>query len=131
MFWHKKSVIAGGPLLVGLLLFLGLRYDLFESTFWYDLFMHTLSGGVLAVSFSGVIWHLRMKHSGADFSIGLRFAVIAFVLLASVVWEWGEVLLGMTPNWTLSVSDTVSDVLCGLVGAVAVLYGIRTPHQGS
>lgn len=122
MFWTKYTVIAGGPVLVVLLLGLGLRYDLFHATSWYDLFMHVLGGSVVAVSFAGAAWRLRAN--AAPWLI-TRAVPIAAVLAISILWETAEVILGMTPNWTLSVADTLSDLFFALGGAVVALCFIR------
>ncbi len=121
MFWTKKTLIAAGPLLVVGLLALGLWHDLFHSTVWYDLFMHVLGGGVVALSGVGLAWHVWLKRRGAAPGLLLKAAMVGLVLLVAVLWEVWEVLYEMTPNWTLSVSDTISDVLSGVAGAILVL----------
>lgn len=126
MFWRSYTMIAGGPVFVILLLGLGLHYNLFHSTSWYDLFMHVLGGGAAATSLAGMAWHMKRfsdRHLIALMS--LRGVLIAAVLGISILWEIAEVIFGMTPNMTQSVGDTVLDVCCALVGAVSVLFFIQ------
>jgi hypothetical protein len=127
VFWQKKAIIAGGPVLILLLLVLGLRYDLFHSTACYDLFMHVLGGGVSVVSFAGVVWHawLKKRNPVVSLTMKMKTALVAAVFLVSILWEMGEVILGMTPNWTQSVGDTLSDVFYGVAGATIALCFVR------
>ncbi len=128
MFWQKTIVIMGGPLLVSVLLVLGLYDGLFHTTMWYDILMHSLTGGLFVISSAGMGWHLWLKHrSNSRIGLGLRVGMIAWLLFVSILWEILEVLLGMTPNWTTSVPDTVSDVIYALIGGVVTLCLIRSP----
>lgn len=126
MFWRRYSVIAGGPVFVVLLLSLGLHYNLFHTTSWYDLFMHVLGGGAAATSLAGLAWHLkRFSDRKLVARMSGRGVLVAAVLGISILWEIAEVIFGMTPNMTQSVGDTVLDVCCALLGAGSILFFIR------
>jgi hypothetical protein len=126
MFWTRSSSVVGGPLLVAGLLAAGLRYDLFHRLAYYDLFMHTLGGIVVAASTAGLAWRMQTARGAVPGSFGtLTVMPFLVVLLVSILWEAVEVLLGMTPNWTQSVGDTLSDLIYALAGAVLMLCFIR------
>lgn len=126
MFWTKTSSVVGGSLLVAVLLVTGLRYDLFRRMVYYDLFMHALGGMVVAAGTAGTAWRMQTARGivpGRNRT--LTVMPLAAVLLVSLLWESGEVLLGMTPNWTQSIRDTVSDLMYALAGAAGMICFIR------
>ena len=126
MFWARTSSVVGGPLLVVVLLAAGLRYDLFHRMAYYDLFMHALGGIVVAASTAGLVWRMQTARGAFSKTSGtLTVLPFAVVVLVSLLWEAIEVLLGMTPNWTQSIGDTLSDLLYALAGAVLMLCFIR------
>lgn len=129
MFWQKRSSIAGGPLIVLLLLLNGWHFDLFHKTAWYDMMLHFLGGFVVVTTYAGTAWILWLKKETATRPKAsvVRTGLMAALLLTSIAWEIFEVFAGMTPNWTHSVSDTFSDMLCALAGGAAVLRFIRWP----
>jgi len=122
MFWTRASSMVGGPLLVVALLAAGLRYDLFHRMACYDLFLHALGGIVVAAGTAGLVWQIKAVRKTCVKTFGpLTMIPLGAVLLVSLLWEAGEVLLGMTPNWTQSVGDTLSDLMYALGGAVLIL----------
>ncbi|MBI9020971.1 MAG: hypothetical protein JEZ10_06935 [Verrucomicrobia bacterium] len=123
MFWRKITLIAGGPVLIGLLLILGHRHDLFYTTAWFDLFMHYLGGMLLIFTLAGTLWHLELMppEHPALFKTGL----IAALILTSVCWEVLEVYAGMVPNWSQSIYDTITDMASALAGGLTALLFIR------
>ncbi|MGD9874374.1 MAG: hypothetical protein AB7T27_08885 [Kiritimatiellia bacterium] len=126
-FWQKWLYVAGGPLAVVLLLLNGWHFDLFHMTRWYDMMLHFLGGCVVVVSYAGTAWNLWLKKRTANMPpiAFLKAGLIAGLLLTSIAWEIFEVIVGMTPNWTHSASDTFSDMLCALAGAAVTLRLIR------
>ena len=127
MFWQKTTLIVGGPVAILLLLVLGWQHDLFHTTAWHDVLMHFLGGGLLILTLAGTTWHLWLKKRPdrlprlAVFKAGL----VAGLLLTLISWEIIEVISDMTPNWTQSVGDTISDMLCALASAAIILHLIR------
>jgi hypothetical protein len=123
MFWQKKTILAGGPLTLLLLLAFGRYHDLFHTTDWYDIFMHFLGGGLFIITLCGFIWHLRLKKNPGRMpgSALFKAGLITALLLTAVLWECFEVLFNLSPNWTHSVKDTVLDMVCGLAGAAVAL----------
>lgn len=130
MFWQKKTIIIGGPVLVALLLALGLYDRLFHTTEWYDIFMHSLTGGLFTITVAGTGWHVWLKRRRRGrIGLGIRIGLLAGLFLASIFWETLEVMFNMTPNWTTSVSDTVSDVIWAQLGGIIALCFMRSPRD--
>jgi len=121
MFWQKKTVIAAGPLILAILLLTGWRYDLFQTTVWYDVMMHFLGGGFFIISLTGTLWHLWRKKSGRQPPVWIKAVLLLLLLLTSIAWEVLEVYLNMTPNWTQSASDTFSDIFWAQAGATVAV----------
>jgi hypothetical protein len=128
MFWQKTTVIAGGPALIFLLLIFGHQHDFFQTTAWYDVFMHTLGGGLFVITLAGALWHLKLKKNPGRVSRPALFkgSLIVGLILTCIAWEIIEVIFNMTPNWTQSVADTLSDMACALAGAAITLCFIRS-----
>ncbi len=129
MLWRKITLIVGGPVLIGLLFLFGHQHNLFYTTAWYDLLMHSLGGLLLIFTLAGTLWHLDMDPSAHP--VLFKTGLIAALILASIGWEFLEVWLNMTPNWTLSIYDTVTDMLAALAGGLAALTFIRPGKQPS
>lgn len=129
MFWQKKTVIAGCPVMVLLLFVFGWYHDLFHTTAYYDIFMHGLGGGLFITTLAGLGWHLWWKQKSGRLpgAVAFKSGLIAGLLLTSISWEIFEVAFNLTPNWTLSVADTLSDMLYALIGAAIMLCFIRIP----
>ncbi len=128
MFWKKATLIIGGPILLLLLLLLGALGELFLALSWYDKMMHLLGGAFFVISLAGMLWHLQYKKSPGRIPCAARFkgGLLVVLLLIAIAWEVFEVIAGVTPNWTHSVSDTFADILCALLGAALVLPFIQT-----
>lgn len=122
MFWRRFPVIAGGPVLIGLLHLIGWKFDLFQTTGWYDVMMHLLGGGFLTLTLAGTAWHCGLRTASRLFKPFLFISV----LFTAVAWEIFEVRFGLVPNWTQSVGDTFADVFCALAGSLVMLRLIRT-----
>jgi hypothetical protein len=88
--------------------------------------MHALGGMVVAAGTAGAAWRLQTARGAVPGTCRtLTLMPFAAVLLVSLLWEAIEVLLGMTPNWTQSVGDTVSDLIYALAGAAGMICFIR------
>lgn len=127
MFWQKMYVIIGAPVVVLVLFVFGMHFDLFHTTAYYDMFMHFVGGGLFVSALAGAAWHLWLKRRAGRIpaAAASKAALVAALVLTSIVWEVFEVYAGMTPNWTLSVADTVSDMACALAGAFVALCLMR------
>ncbi len=127
MFWQKKSVIAGCPLIILSLFSFGWYHDLFHTTAYYDVFMHGLGGGLFVITLAGLVWHVWLKKRKGipPRPMGIKAGLVAGLLLASVFWEIFEVAFNLTPNWTQSVADTALDMVCAVVGGAIALCFIR------
>ncbi len=124
MFWRKPAIIAGFPIGVMLLFAFGAHLDLFHTTWYFDIIMHFLGGATVVITLGGVLWHLFFRHRMVS-SLAMRGGLFAALVISSVLWECGEVVLGLTPNWTLSVGDTLSDMLYALSGGALTLHFMR------
>ena len=131
MFWRKITVIVGGPVLVLLLLALGHQHDLFLTTLWFDMFLHGLGGMTVVFSLAGVLWHLELTgwFDPANQLFRSQISLLGGLLLLSIGWEFLEVWLNMTPNWIQSRQDTVTDMLCALIGGLIALLFIQPARQ--
>ena len=127
MFWQKKTVVAGCPLVILLLFVFGWHHDLFHTTAYYDVFMHVLGGGFLVITLAGIGWHGGLKYRTARriHPARIKATLAAGLVLSSIAWEIFEVIFNLTPNWTQSVGDTVSDMICAWVGGAVALHYIR------
>jgi len=119
---HTRSGLALPTILLALLLlvvhYLGMRFYIYWSVSWYDLVVHCLGGITVAfvvTLFAEYLWNKRL---------GLK-SVFSLTLLAAVCWEISEYIFGISgaPGhyWT----DTLSDILMGLIGSIIGVFIIR------
>ena len=88
-----------------------------------DIAMHVLGGGFLAMGCAATIPRDALRDTRASL---LRWAlVLGVVLLAAILWECLEVLLGVPSEGALarSEADAPKDIACGLAGAVLWMLG--------
>jgi len=95
-----------------------MRFYIYWSVSWYDLVVHCFGGITVAfvvTLFAEYLWNRRL---------GLK-SVFSFTLLAAVCWEIYEYVFGISgaPGhyWT----DTLSDILMGLIGSIIGVFIIR------
>ena len=119
---------AACPLVVLLFFIPGWSQDLFHTTAYYDVFMHSLGGAMLTITFAGILWHVWLKKRSMSL-LRSRAVLIGCLVVASIAWEIFEVMFNLTPNWTISIADTISDMLYALAGAVIALCFIRLPGR--
>jgi len=104
-------------LLLAIVFFTGLEFDLFFSVWWLDILMHFL-GGVWAGY--AVIWVSRR--------IGLRLSfmhIVILVLAIGVAWELFEYMNDLTYSSFMSYpKDTVKDIVVDVVGGIAAYRSI-------
>jgi len=110
-----------------LLLLFGWQRDLFQTTADYDVLMHFLGGGFFVITFAGLLWCfpwgrklIRRTHP-----VFFRTLLFSGLFCVSIAWEFLEVGLNMTPNWTQSPGDTVFDMVCAMAGAAIALCFIH------
>ena len=107
-----------------ILLFLGLYSD-YE---WIDIPMHFLGGFAVAITFVLLLKLLQEKKLfGRSHWLVFFVFIISLVCLIAVLWEFSEFILDKITHFNiqLSVADTLSDLLFGLLGGIfgfAVFY---------
>ena len=109
--------------------FLGSIVGVYSYIYWYDSFMHFISGILTAVFAIAVLyWFQKYNHKSIVFNI---FFMIAFSLMVASIWEFFEFssdkLLGGDTQKVLTtgVTDTMKDMLVAFLGAIltTVYYG--------
>ncbi|RFU64713.1 hypothetical protein [Peribacillus glennii] len=99
---------------------------------WWDIFLHFLSGALLA--FTGVALYERLAHRSAGEGISPWFVflfILSFAVFGGVLWEFYEFTSDQLFDMTLqgggnkdTMTDLVADTAGGLV--IAIWSGIRT-----
>lgn len=95
---------------IGWLYLYGAEYALFWTYPWYDSMLHVLGGLVMGLWACGVALRLDSSARGA------LLWVMVVALLGSSAWELFEYALDIQGNTT----DTISDLILGVGGALAV-----------
>lgn len=104
--------------------FLGSVVNLYNTVWWYDLFVHFLSGvltAVLALVF--LDWFSMYKENNTVFNI--LFIIIFSVSVAGFweLFEYGaDTLLGMNVQHSIEtgVKDTMGDILVATLGSIVI-----------
>ena len=112
--------------------FLGSVINLYNKIWWYDIFVHFLSG--IFTSFLAIEvlkWFNVYKDKNKIFN---ALFIISISLMVAVLWEFceftGDTLFGMNVQHSIEtgVKDTMEDMLVAFLGSiiVSVLYLIKT-----
>ena len=109
-----------------LALFLGGVINLYNTTWWYDIVMHFISGLVTAVIGLLVLnWFKMYKKSNKLFN---ALYIIMFVLFIASLWEFLEYGIDVFLNQNMQhvietgVSDTMQDMLVAFLGSVIISF---------
>ncbi len=114
---------------------IGSGLNVYNTTWWYDLFTHGLSGILTAIlAFVVLTWFNIYNEKKVAFN---AFFSVAFTLTVASVWEFLEygayILTGMDVQHTLDtgVVDTMEDMLIAFAGAlvIAIVYVIEKKHN--
>jgi hypothetical protein len=91
--------------------------------------LHIFGGMSISISTSGILWHLvRRKIIVLQDKNVFRFLVFGSVCFAVISWEIFEYILPIDPEYlTYSYSDTIIDMICGLIGGLLGLFFVRRP----
>ncbi|CAN5137002.1 hypothetical protein BH11PAT3_BH11PAT3_1550 [soil metagenome] len=114
----RKLTIAGILLLLQLIAFPLVRaYDLYHRFWFTDVLLH-IEAGVMF----GLVWLWVLKKSIVSKKIAAS-TTIFFATTMSFLWEvwefWGWHLFpGRTQNYIPDLGDSLSDIACGLFGAL-------------
>ena len=115
------------PLLIycvclSLLFFLGKKFVAESPT---DIIFHVLGGASISMSTSGVLWHLIHRELIVLQDVKVfRFLVFGFLCFIVISWELLEYIV-LYPDEYLTYTDTISDMICGLIGGLFVMFFIR------
>ncbi len=104
--------------------FLGSVVNLYNLTWWYDLFAHFLSGILTSVLALVVMdWFGVYKEKNTGFNV---LFIISFTLMVASLWEFIEfgafvfLKMDVQHHLTTGVFDTMEDMLVAFLGSVIV-----------
>ena len=135
-FYSSKTIIILFPLLVFLLNIALIPLFGFRALdeFRVDKIFHVVGGVAISVSVAGVLWHLVGRGIIELHNVNV-FRVLVFGCLCFVVISWEIVeyifIFPLYPEYIASsssvYSDTVTDMIWGLVGGLFAMLFIRRP----
>ena len=130
-FYSSITIIVFLPLAVfficGILILFGMS-PLEENKI--DNVVHGFGGGSACLSSAGVLWHLvRRKVIALQDENVFRFLVFGSLCFVVIGWELLEYLVYYTVCF-LTYVDTISDMICGLIGGVFTMLFLRRPILG-
>ena len=92
-----------------------------------DKVSHILGAVSIGISAAGVLWHLmHQRIIELQNANVFRALVFGFVCFAVIGWEILEYILQIEPEY-LTYSDTIMDMICGLIGGLLSMFFIRKP----
>lgn len=104
--------------------FIGCVVNLYNLTGWYDLFVHFVSGALVAIfSFIVLNWFNIFNKKNKLFNVVF---ILAFSSLIAMLWEFGEFsfdnLLGLNVQHSIEtgVKDTMEDMLIAFLGSIII-----------
>lgn len=112
--------------------FLGCIVNLYNSTIWFDKFVHFLSG--IFTGFLGLLFMEYFKYE--DTLLGRIFCTLGFTCLIAVIWEFFEYGMDSIFNLKLqhadvtSVGDTMKDLIFAFIGNVLFLIIYQFDRKG-
>ena len=131
-FYSSITIIVFLPLgvffICGILInVLGLRT--FEEN-KIDSIVHVFGGWSACLSSAGVLWHLVRREiiTLQDENV-FRFLVFGFLCFVVIGWEILEYII-LYPFEFLTYADTISDMICGLIGRLFAMLFFRKPVLG-
>ena len=92
-----------------------------------DKVFHILGAVGIYLSGAGALWHLvRRKIIDLQDANVFRMFVYGFLCFVVISWEILEYIVDIGPEY-LTHSDTVTDMICGLIGGLFAMVLIRRP----
>ena len=92
-----------------------------------DKVFHIVGAISIYCSVAGILWHLmRRKLVDVQDVNVFRMLVFGFVCFTIISWEIFEYIVSFKPEY-LTYSDTVTDMICGLIGGLFAMVVIRNP----
>jgi uncharacterized membrane protein YoaK (UPF0700 family) len=102
--------------MLAMLHIVGIQLFLYWHFWWFDILIHGFGGAIVALGF----FALRDLKLFPNRSVTL-IRILALTFVIALVWEAFEYLAGV-PVETTFVTDTITDLLMGIVGAVAGFF---------
>ena len=105
--------------------FIGSVVNLYNTTSWYDLFAHFISG-VLTAILSVIIMKWLGVYNKKNKGFNIIF-MVSFVLMIACIWEFiefsGDNIFGLNLQHSIEtgVTDTIEDMLMAFSGSIIVL----------
>ena len=102
--------------------FLGVIVDLYSKIYWYDKFIHFLSGIMTSIA---AIFILSISNQNKKKSFNILF-IISFSMLIASFWEIFEyvssILFNVDPQKVAltGINDTMGDIIIALLGSLCV-----------
>ena len=95
-----------------------------------DNIVHGFGGVSVCLSSAGVLWHLmRWEIITLQDENVFRFLVFGLLCFVVIGWEILEYIV-LYPNEFLTYIDTLSDMICGLIGGLFAMLFFRKPALG-
>ena len=90
-----------------------------------DKILHFFGGLTISISTAGILCNLTYKRMILlqDEKV-FRLLIFGILCFTVIVWEVYEYLV-FHPNEYLNYTDTISDMICGLIGGLFVMFFIR------
>ena len=96
-----------------------------------DKLFHVLGGLSVSITIAGVLWHMVYRKIVKLEDANLfRALVFGGACLAIISWEIFEYVVQLFPE-TLTYSDTITDMMSGLIGGLVAVCLIRRPIDQS
>jgi hypothetical protein len=106
--------------LIFILNYLGSKFHLYVSIWYFDMLMHFLGGLFLGLA---LIWLLSYKDLSLQLFLKLIFKILLGVLIIGVSWEIFEIIVNNTFAKDLfNTLDTISDIFFDLAGGTFAIF---------
>ena len=126
-FYSSITVIVLLPLLIlflGITLMVSLGVKTIDEN-RIDKVFHLFSAVSVYFSATGVLWHLeRRKLIELQNTHVFRALAFGFVCFVVISWEIFEYVVDIGTEY-LTYSDTITDMICGLIGGIFTMFFIR------
>ena len=95
-----------------------------------DKVLHILGGVIISFSIAGIWWHLFHREIIVWQNIIIfRLLVFGFLSFVVIIWEILEYIIDFEPIY-LTHSDTITDMICGLIGGLLAMLFFRRSVLG-
>ena len=128
-FYSLIAVIVLGPVLIFflniiLIVVLGMK-TVDENRI--DKLLHFFGAVSICFTTAGVLWHLaRRKIIDLHDANVFRVLVYGFLCFVMISWEILEYIVDIGSEY-LTYSDTITDMICGLIGGLFAMFLVRRP----